>query len=1207
MERKRDILQKFITKQPMMREGGENDREMVEGIADILTQVNDPANRKAIAENMIGDFNREDVRYNLKKFLEMANVEMKNGGQHGGLDRWFAEKWVDVKTGKECGRQEGEKRKGYPACRPSKRVSEDTPKTTSELSAAEKEKFKRTKTSSERIPYQHRRKDEGGIMINDMDYMKEGGNVPTNPDLWSRAIAAAKAKYDVYPSAYANGFAAKWYKERGGKWKKAEYGGYMMPEGGPVNPNLSPKQQQYLTEKYAAAERVKQAAKTGDPNAKKYAEDFKKTYNESWTCPSGNCPSFPEDDVASVNPMPVSYTAPAAVTPTPAPAPVPAPVSAAVEPQYAPEEGMEDAGPEKYADWNQRTEWSLGSKRVKFIPTPRFNKVDRWGYQGIIKDKWKKNYINVPTLERRTIIEQEPYEVFATGGNVTPTEPIKKTGEPVPMKSMYDYAMEQYQFLQKNPEAWQGDPDMTLPDGSLNLCLDCINVDWNNPQDVRDAHRLIEEGYSTGTHYGHDQFLAGLKAAGLPEPVYGSKRPAPQKQYGGCMECGGQMAEGGTMDQQQGGIDAALNEVASMLMNGEDPADIMGQMVQGGVDEQTAQELIQEAMNRLEEDDDVEEEDVPMSTEEIDELAEDNEPPYEILGGDEPDGNEYKKGGTIRIKASKKGTFKAQATKMGMSVKEAADYILRHKEEFSPAMVKKANFARNFAKELGGELYELKMGGGIPPRYRKQGFTKVGVKRKSTRPGKKWMVLAKKGDQYKIVHGGYKGMKDYTQHHNEKRRDRFWNRMGGKDSAKARDPFSPLYWHKRFGTWEQGGELSQYDLGGNPDEFNAEGYHKDDYRYDVTRSKQVANLENNKWNRGLAIANTMGDPRNMMWALPDEGILGKVKAAAGLAAGLSGATMGYEKLFAKDKTDSTLYNPTLKDNGKTDEILTKRQAELAALRTPPPKHNYTATAGSGMGAINRMNMDEMPVEGYPMPQQPVTPAPVAQPYTGPSVNDMWMEGFVPEFAYGGMLPKAEGGMEFQDWFRQNAFRPDVMQNMSNRALLEEMWRKETGAAAPATITTPPANNQIPSVNAESPAPSAPGKEMQLNKQFEYSYFGDNAGMIGANNALAGLGMFNQVMEGDRRQQEYEQMQRRVGNTDARMNAYNPTNPFGNYTLNAGPASNFALTANTPAQDFGTRMAGAKMGGQYKQGGTYTVTEAEMRRILAMGGEIEFLD
>lgn len=105
------------------------------------------------------------------------------------------------------------------------------------------------------------------------------------------------------------------------------------------------------------------------------------------------------------------------------------------------------------------------------------------------------------------------------------------------------------------------------------------------------------------------------------------------------------------------------------------------------------------------------------------------------------------------------------------------------------------------------ELEEMK-NGGIPERYRKRGFTKVGVKRKSTRPGKKWMVLAKKGDQYKIVHGGYKGMKDFTQHRNKKRQKKFWSRMGGKNSSKATDPFSPLYWHKRFGTWQDGGQMN---------------------------------------------------------------------------------------------------------------------------------------------------------------------------------------------------------------------------------------------------------------------------------------------------------------------------------------------------------------------------------------------------------------
>ena len=73
------------------------------------------------------------------------------------LTRWFKENWVDVKTGKPCGRQKGEKR-GYPACRPKNRVSSKTPKTVGEMSAAEKARFKREKTSSKKITYQHRRK-----------------------------------------------------------------------------------------------------------------------------------------------------------------------------------------------------------------------------------------------------------------------------------------------------------------------------------------------------------------------------------------------------------------------------------------------------------------------------------------------------------------------------------------------------------------------------------------------------------------------------------------------------------------------------------------------------------------------------------------------------------------------------------------------------------------------------------------------------------------------------------------------------------------------------------------------------------------------------------------------------------------------------------------------------------------------------------------
>lgn len=373
-------------------------------------------------------------------------IKMKSGGQHGGLDRWFAEKWVDVKTGKECGRQEGENREGYPACRPSKRINADTPKTVSELSAAEKAKFKQEKTSSERINYNHKKQMGGDIPYNTMENfyeMKEGGNVPTNPSLWSKAKSVAKSKYDVYPSAYANGFAAKWYKERGGNWKKAEYGMEVMKNGGTNNPGFQ---------------------------------------------------ALPEFVQAKI--------------------------------------------------------------------------LSNMGYGG---------YYN---------------PMMANGGE---------------------------------------------PDGEMAL----------------------------------------------------------------------------------GQIDAAINKLTNLRKFIQPDSDL------------------------------------------------------------EP-------------------WVSSKLTMVDDYANSVSDYMMYNPE----------------TQEMMELPLEEMKNGGIPERYKKMGFTKVGTKKQSTRPGKKWMVLAKKGDDYKVVHGGYKGMQDFKQHHSEQRRKNFWNRMGGKNSSKATDPFSPLYWHKRFGTWENGGQINQMQNGG---------------------------------------------------------------------------------------------------------------------------------------------------------------------------------------------------------------------------------------------------------------------------------------------------------------------------------------------------------------------------------------------------------
>jgi hypothetical protein len=64
----------------------------------------------------------------------------------GGLTKWFNENWVDVKTGKPCGRKSATKSKRpYPSCRP-KAVAD-------KMTAAEKKSSARRKTGPAKIKH----------------------------------------------------------------------------------------------------------------------------------------------------------------------------------------------------------------------------------------------------------------------------------------------------------------------------------------------------------------------------------------------------------------------------------------------------------------------------------------------------------------------------------------------------------------------------------------------------------------------------------------------------------------------------------------------------------------------------------------------------------------------------------------------------------------------------------------------------------------------------------------------------------------------------------------------------------------------------------------------------------------------------------------------------------------------------------------------
>ena len=160
------------------------------------------------------------------------------------LRKWFKQKWVRFDTKGnikgDCAREPGE---GKPKCRPLASARA--------MSKEERAKSARRKRREDPVA---NRPGKGGKPINVQTeaktwaqqaaiaiakkksgkYDKEGKrideqmltekNKPTNPELWARAKSLAKQKFDVYPSAYANGWASKWYKSKGGGWTSVNEG-----------------------------------------------------------------------------------------------------------------------------------------------------------------------------------------------------------------------------------------------------------------------------------------------------------------------------------------------------------------------------------------------------------------------------------------------------------------------------------------------------------------------------------------------------------------------------------------------------------------------------------------------------------------------------------------------------------------------------------------------------------------------------------------------------------------------------------------------------------------------------------------------------------------------------------------------------------------------------------------------------------------------
>lgn len=174
------------------------------------------AKKKVLAQaTAIGEFEMtkeaEDV------IMEVINDSIDLLLIEKSLTQWFREKWVDISRPKKgggfepCGRSDASSGK-YPKCVPASRAAKMTPE---QIRSAVQRKRRAESTES--------REDKKPINVS-TEVEKATRNVPTDPALYARVKAEAKAKFDVYPSAYANAWLVREYKKRGGGYRTVNKG-----------------------------------------------------------------------------------------------------------------------------------------------------------------------------------------------------------------------------------------------------------------------------------------------------------------------------------------------------------------------------------------------------------------------------------------------------------------------------------------------------------------------------------------------------------------------------------------------------------------------------------------------------------------------------------------------------------------------------------------------------------------------------------------------------------------------------------------------------------------------------------------------------------------------------------------------------------------------------------------------------------------------
>jgi len=343
----------------------------------------------------------------------------------------------------------------------------------------------------------------------------------------------------------------------------AEQQFFNYAKGGPTDPirtwsekyqrMVTPEELAWLDKKFSSAKGVTELYKSGDKTAAEAAKaKYKETYGDSFSCPNGQCDipiGAPPGKIqigetkiqnrdektgeitTKIEPLyedledrlPIRY-------PEPIDNKLGKFIGELPEEEEIPEEAMPDEMVDETATEESEESYYPEQTRKGFNPNfyidmhghrldYRERNFRKPGHSGDLIKKGKTKHLYFPSIERGP---STSFMIKGQNGVAVQTPP-----------SFYDYAISEMQRLVAMPDAWKGDPDFENADGTFNLCIDCLNPNYENEADLRDMNRLIEEGYTREIpHYGKDQYMQGLTKYGIPMPIPGSKK-TPQNAYGG--------------------------------------------------------------------------------------------------------------------------------------------------------------------------------------------------------------------------------------------------------------------------------------------------------------------------------------------------------------------------------------------------------------------------------------------------------------------------------------------------------------------------------------------------------------------------------------------------------------------------------------------------------------------------------------------------